>query len=70
MTKFFWIILFFSVNLVFLISSNGQEIISEKLPFYSGSNLFVLKLEDELQGVYFIEFMVDNKIRRKKIVIM
>jgi len=49
-----------------LISSNGQEIISEKLPFYSGSNLFVLKLEDELQGVYFIEFMVDNKIRRKK----
>jgi hypothetical protein len=53
-----------------LLSSNGKIITSKNLPFSRGLNTFVLDLEDELIGVYFIEVMVDKTIYRKKIVIM
>jgi hypothetical protein len=53
-----------------LLSSNGKIVISKNLPFIRGMNTFVLDLEDEFSGIYFIEFLVDKTIFRKKIVII
>ncbi len=59
-----------SEAMINLYSSNGQSIISKNVPFNRGMNTFVMQLDDELKGVYFIEFIVDKTITRKKIVIM
>lgn len=53
-----------------LFSSTGQKLVSKDVPFVRGNNNYLIQLEKELQGVYFIQFTVDRVVQRRKIVIL
>jgi hypothetical protein len=53
-----------------LFSSTGQKLVSKDVPFVRGNNNYLIELEKELQGVYFIQFTVDRVVQRRKIVIL
>jgi hypothetical protein len=53
-----------------LLASNGMVILSKNVAFNRGTNNYQIELDDKLKGVYFIEFIADKKVYRKKIIIL
>ncbi len=49
---------------------NGEQIITKEVNLIHGMNTYKIELDNKLTGVYFIEFSSNNKVYRKKIVIM
>ncbi len=56
--------------IISLYATNGQLVKLSNVPFLRGNNSYVLDLENEFKGVYFIEFTSNKTLQRKKIVIM
>jgi hypothetical protein len=52
-----------------LIGLDGTIVLTKDVDFFKGINSYQISVNEEIKGVYFIEFIENNKILRKKIVI-
>jgi len=53
-----------------LIDMNGSEILQENVDFLRGVNNYRLELSKDLKGLFFVEFIENKTIHRKKIIVI
>jgi hypothetical protein len=59
-----------SMATIRLIDLNGSIILQENVEYLKGVNNYRLELSNDLKGVYFVEFIENKTIHRKKIIIL